>query len=183
METKQSIRKEVFRRRELASRDQIRRNSHAIFKRLCALPVFREASWIYLYIDCRNEVMTEEIMEEALRQGKRVAAPKVCGKDMVFYEITSREDLEPGYFKIQEPREGQKPADDETALIVMPGVAFDPQRRRVGYGGGFYDRYLNSHRNHATAAVAFDFQMFEQVPWEDTDILPDILITETRCYQ
>lgn len=182
METKQAIRKTVFQRRKEADPARIKTDSAAICQKLCSLPAFREASWIYLYIDYKNEVMTEGIMKEALKQGKRVAAPKVTGKDMIFYEITSAGDLEPGYFGILEPKEGLLPTDQADAFLVMPGVAFDKNRNRTGYGGGFYDRYLEKHPHLYKAAIAFEFQMMEQVPTEPTDIVPDILITESEIY-
>lgn len=97
---------------------------------------------------------------------------------MIFYEITSMDDLEPGYFGILEPKEGLAKATGEDGLMIMPGVAFDPFRHRVGYGGGFYDRYLSVHTKHSTAALAFEFQMLEEVPVEPTDLLPDVVITE-----
>lgn len=183
METKQAIRKEIFRRRKEADREQVKRNSHQIFLKLQNRPEYKKAEWIYLYIDCKNEVMTGEILEDALRQGKRIGAPRVEGTDMKFYEITSQEDLEPGYFGIQEPKQGQPEAKGEQGLLLMPGVAFDRECRRVGYGGGFYDRYLEKHREHEKIALAFEFQMMEEVPAEPTDILPDLVLTEAAVYQ
>ena len=66
--------------------------------------------------------------------------------------------------------------------MIVPGVAFDPQRHRIGYGQGFYDRYLSVHREHTTFAVAFDFQVLNRVPAEAADICPSLLITESRTY-
>lgn len=182
METKQSIRKEIFKRRKEADKARIAADSAVICRKLCSLPEFSKADWIYLYIDCKNEVMTGDIMREALSRGKHVAAPRVTGKDMIFYEIRSYDDLEPGYFGIMEPAEGLPEVNCEDAFLVMPGVAFDRQRHRAGYGGGFYDRYLSVHPGLFKAAVAFEFQMLEQVPAEPTDILPDVVITEQEIY-
>jgi len=108
METKQAIRKEVYKRRKEAFSEQIIQDSHQIFLALRRLPAFLQSKWIFVYMDCKNEVKTGEIMEEAWKMGKRVAAPRVEGKDMIFYEITSPDDLEPGYFGIMEPKIGQK---------------------------------------------------------------------------
>lgn len=182
METKKDIRKEVSKRRKAASSQQVIADSAKICDTLCQLEAFQTAEWVYIYIDYKNEVMTGEIMKRALAMGKRVAAPKVVGKDMIFYEIQSLEDLESGYFGIQEPREGLPVAACETALLVMPGVAFDRCRHRIGYGGGFYDRFLEKHTKLYKAALAFEFQMFEEVPVEPTDILPDVVITENSIY-
>ena len=183
MEQKKDIRKEVSKRRKSASLQKVIEDSQTICDTLCQLESFQEAEWVYIYIDYKNEVMTGQIMKNALAMGKRVASPKVVGKDMIFYEIQSLNDLEPGYFGIQEPRENLPVADCETAFLVMPGVAFDRQKHRVGYGGGFYDRYLEKHPNLYKAAIAFEFQMFEEVPVEPTDILPDVVITETHIYK
>ena len=69
---------------------------------------------------------------------------------------------------------------EEDALIIMPGVAFDADRRRIGYGGGFYDRYLAVHPGHVTVAAAYEFQVLEQVPSQEQDIRPQLLVTEDR---
>ena len=183
MEQKKQIRKEVSKRRKEASRQQVIDDSAIICDMFCQLEAFQNAKWVYLYIDCKNEVMTREIMKKALAMGKHVTSPKVVGKDMIFYEIQSLDDLEPGYFGILEPREGLPVADCEEALMVMPGVAFDRQKHRVGYGGGFYDRFLEKHPKFYTIALAFEFQMFDEVPVESTDILPDVVITEKNIYQ
>ena len=183
METKKVIRKEIFRRRKEADPIAVHKNSEQIWQKLFSLPAFQESDWIYLYIDCKNEVMTDGIIEEAFRLGKKVAAPKVVGEDMIFYQISHPEDLEPGYFGIREPKTDLPVADGEDGLMIMPGVAFDNLRHRVGYGGGFYDRYLSKHTRHFTAALAFEFQMMSEVPVEPTDISPEIIVTEKEIYK
>lgn len=113
---------------------------------------------------------------------KRVAVPRVEGKNMTFYYLENWEQLQPGYFQIPEPAWGTA-ASEENALLIMPGVAFDANCNRAGYGQGFYDRYLEAHPDHPTIAIAFDFQLVDEVPSEPTDIRPDMVITETACYQ
>ena len=167
MEAKKAIRKEIFRRRKETDPASICKNSAKIWQKLFSLPAFQESDWIYLYIDCKNEVMTDGIIKEAFRLGKKVAAPKVVGED----------------FGIREPKTSLPVADGEDGLMIMPGVAFDNQRHRVGYGGGFYDRYLSKHTSHFTAALAFEFQMMEEVPTEPTDLLPDVVVTEKTIYR
>ena len=177
METKQSIRKLVFQRRKDAPMSMIENDSHTICRKVIRLPEFLEAKWLIAYMDFNREVMTKELVEEAWKAGKRVAVPRVEGKDMTYYEITSFDQLVPGYFQIPEP-EGCEKAVCEDALLIVPGVAFDRARHRVGYGQGFYDRYLDRHPHHTTVAVAFEFQVMDEVPFEELDILPQILITE-----
>ena len=121
--------------------------------------------------------MTGYLIEEAWKRGKEVAVPKVSGKDMVFYRLTDFSQLEPGYYGIPEPV-GKETVDWEEGLMIMPGVAFDRENHRVGYGGGFYDRFLEKHSGLSLLAVAFDFQILSQVPTEPTDIFPHSSVTE-----
>ena len=101
---------------------------------------------------------------------------------MVFYKLTDFARLEPGYFGIPEPASGEI-VDWPKALMIMPGVAFDRANHRVGYGGGFYDRYLEKHPQLERVAIAFSFQMLPEVPTEPTDICPQIIVTEEEiCY-
>ena len=182
METKKRIRQEIFSRRKAASREQIREDSRKIFETVRALPEYREASSVYAYMDCRNEVMTRAFIRKAWEDGKQVAVPRVEGKEMRFWLIRSFDELAEGYYGIQEPLP-LRPAADESALMIVPGVAFDRERHRIGYGGGFYDRYLSRHTGHTTVAVAFSFQLMDGLPAEPTDILPEILVTEEMVYR
>ncbi|MDD7740428.1 MAG: 5-formyltetrahydrofolate cyclo-ligase [Fusicatenibacter sp.] len=179
METKQSIRKEVFGRRKMAPQEEIENKSDLIFRKLIGLPEFSQAEYFFAYMDFKKEVMTGKMIEYALSLGKKVAVPKVEGDHMVFYEISDFTKLESGYFGIPEP-EGCKECCAQTGFLLVPGVAFDAQKHRIGYGKGFYDRYLCAHPGFFTAAIAFEFQLFDAVPFEETDIRPDILITEDR---
>ena len=103
---------------------------------------------------------------------------------MRYFYIHSYDDVAPGYFNIPEPDETRnlEEAADETALLLVPGVAFDKDRHRCGYGKGFYDRYLSRHTQHATVAMALDFQIVETVPTDVYDICPQMLITPTMIY-
>lgn len=179
MEDKKRIRRAVFAARKAHSDEEIERMSSIIAEKLCSLPVFQKAQRILAYADYNHEVKTGEIIQRALLLGKEVAVPRVEGKDMVFYKITDPCVLQPGYFGIPEPTCGQA-AEWEKALMIMPGVAFDTCNRRVGYGGGFYDRYLEKHPGIDTIALAFEFQIMAEVPFEPTDICPAKILTEAR---
>ena len=182
MESKKDIRKKIFAERKLRSDEQIRTMSLIITERVTALPAFKNASQILVYADYNHEVVTEYLIKEAWKAGKEVAVPKVVEKDMVFYKLTDFSQLEPGYFGIPEPASGEIVEWPE-ALMIMPGVAFDRENHRVGYGGGFYDRYLEKHPQLERVAVAFSFQMLPEVPTEPTDICPQIVVTEEEtCY-
>ena len=177
MEEKKDIRKKIFAERKKCTDSQVEQWSRIITQKVTELEVFDKAERILAYADYNHEVMTGYIVEEAWKRGKEVAVPKVSGKDMVFYRLTDFSQLEPGYYGIPEPARGEA-VDWEKGLMIMPGVAFDRDNHRVGYGGGFYDRFLEKHPELDTVAVAFDFQILSQVPTEPTDLFPDIIVTE-----
>lgn len=177
METKKDIRKKIFSERKKCTDSQIEAWSRLITEKVTALTAFEKADRILAYADYNREVMTGYLIEEAWKRGKEVAVPKVSGKDMVFYKLTDFSQLEPGYYGIPEPVSGET-VDWEEGLMIMPGVAFDRENHRVGYGGGFYDRFLEKHPGLCRLAVAFDFQILSQVPTEPTDIFPHIIVTE-----
>lgn len=181
METKKDIRKKIFAARKECTDAQVEEWSRSITKRIAALPAFKRARRVLAYADYNHEVITRYLIEEAWLAGKEVAVPKVVGKDMVFYRLKDFSQLKPGYYGIPEPEEGET-VDWEDALMIMPGVAFDKENHRVGYGGGFYDRYLEKHPSLERVAVAFDFQILPEVPTEPTDIFPQIIVTEKETF-
>ena len=181
MEAKGNIRKEVFARRRAATQEEIQEKSRMIYEKITALPEFLDADCFFAYMDFKKEVMTRDLIEKALQMGKTVAVPRVEGDDMVYYEIKDFSTLKSGYFGIMEP-DGGKVCTREEGFLLVPGVAFDPARHRVGYGKGFYDRYLSRHTQHATVAMALDFQIVETVPSDVYDICPQMLITPTMIY-
>ena len=181
MEEKKAIRKQIFAARKAHTDQQIDEWSRKITEKVTALPEYRDCRRILAYADYNHEVITKYIIEAAWKDGKEVAVPKVVGQDMVFYKLTDFTQLEKGYFGIPEPARGEI-AKWEEALMIMPGVAFDRNNHRVGYGGGFYDRFLEKHPNVRRVAVAFEFQMMPEVPVEPTDISPEIIVTEKEIY-
>ena len=178
MEEKSRIRKEVFADRKRISDAEVHEKSLLIMEKILALPTYQESQEVFVYVDAKHEVETMDFIRRCMADGKKVAAPRVDGKAMDFYYITSKVDLESGYFGIMEPKVGLPMALEKDALFVMPGVAFDREHHRVGYGGGFYDRYLERMPELKKVAVAYECQMFDEVPYEIFDIRPTILITE-----
>lgn len=180
---KKEIRKLVFARRRAADPAALLADSEIICKKVMETEAFQNASAIYVYMDCKGEVSVRPLLETAWKLGKKTAAPRVTGPgQMRYYYISSYGDVAPGYYQIPEPVT-QEEACDETALLIVPGVAFDANRHRCGYGQGFYDRYLAAHTEHPTIALAFDFQIMEQVPANAFDRLPQMLITEKEVFQ
>ena len=116
------------------------------------------------------------MLEQALRDGKRVAVPKVVGDTMIFVWMDDLTAVEKGYSGIPEPVSVTPVADDPTALVLMPGLAFDPAGHRCGYGGGFYDKFLASEPEHPTLALCYDFQMLPHLETDDYDIPVDCVL-------
>ncbi len=181
MKSKSEIRKEVKAARAAATAEWITENSRKVCDAFLALPEYREAEVVFAYMDCKNEVAVTPVIEQCWKEGKQVVVPKVFGEIMRYYLITSYEDLEEGYFGIREPKhELLTEVVKENGLMILPGVAFDVHRHRVGYGGGFYDRYLEAHPQMKKIAFAFEFQVYDQVPFEVFDRQPEKIITEKR---
>ncbi len=178
---KKEIRAEVKKRRREADEETLHEKSLQILERFRQLSAYKDASLLLAYVDAKREVETRLLMRCAWDDGKKVAAPRVDGDGIMhFYYLRSLKDLEPGAFGIMEPRADCRICEPEEGLLLMPGVAFDEQGHRVGYGGGYYDRYLEKHPHLIHIALAFEFQIFPEVPSEKHDICPDLIVTENR---
>lgn len=151
-------------------------------KRLLAMPEWREAKWVYPFVSCRTEIDTISLLRVLLAEGKyAVALPRVVGKNMEFVAVSSMQELVPGRYGILEPKAGTVVTARE-GFLLMPGLAFDLQGNRVGYGAGFYDRYLeqNDCRGLFKVGYAFDFQVLDAVRAEVHDRRVDAVVTEER---
>ncbi len=137
---------------------------------------YQQAKTIYFYLPYNQEVRTVPMIRRALAEGKRVAVPKVYDDEMRFIYIDSLDGIEKGSFGIPEPVADEPVANDPTALILMPGLAFDRQGHRIGYGGGYYDKYLSAQPGHPTVALCYGFQMQEQLETEEFDIPVDLVL-------
>lgn len=173
---KQELRALVRARKRALTRQQIETASAELARQLLAHPVYRAAKSLYGYLSYNQEVLTLPILQQAQKDGKRVAVPKVFGEEMKFLWLDDLNAVAPGAFSIPEPVADGPEADDETALILMPGLAFDAEGRRCGYGGGYYDRYLAVHTGHTLAALCYDFQMFDRLDTEDYDVPVDVVL-------
>ena len=175
---KKALRREIGAKKSALSAQEIESRSAILAQKLYETEQYRQAKSLYAYLSFNQEVRTNPIIERAWADGKRVAVPKVIGKDMAFIWLTDFNQLGEGYYGIPEPIEDGPVADDKTALVLMPGLAFDPQGHRVGYGGGFYDRFLEQEPNHPLVALCFDFQMLDHLEVESHDVPVDLVITD-----
>lgn len=156
--------------------EQIVFASHRLGVLFCKHPLYKAAKTVYGYLPYNQEVRTIPILKQALMDGKQVAVPKVYGDEMRFIYIDDFSQIDKGYAGIPEPIADEPVAHDETALVLMPGLAFDMEGHRIGYGGGFYDRFLAAEPNHPTLALCYDFQVFPLLETEEFDIPVDSVI-------
>ncbi len=173
---KKELRSLIRARKRAMTRSQIDAKSAALGRLLAESEPYRSASAIYGYLPYNQEVRTVPMLAQALRDGKRVAVPKCYGDEMRFIWLDDLSAVAPGYAGIPEPVADGPIADDPTALVLMPGLAFDPSGRRIGYGGGFYDRFLAREPLHPTLALCYDFQMLPALETEEFDIPVDTVL-------
>lgn len=174
--TKQELRAAIRAKKRAMPLTQIEQKSAALAEQLFATEQYRQAKTIYGYLPYNQEVRTVPILEQALRDGKRVAVPKVYGDEMRFIYMEDLSLVEKSGFGIPEPVADGPVALEEDALILMPGLAFDPMGNRMGYGGGYYDKYLQAQPNHPTVALCYDFQMLQRLDTEEHDIPVDLVL-------
>lgn len=167
---KVSLRKMIREKKRAMTEEQIVSAGERLMELFLASPLYHSAKSIYGYLPYNQEVRTIPILRQALLDGKRVAVPKVYGKEMKFIWITDLDAVAPGYAGIPEPIADEPVADDPSALVLMPGLAFDPQGHRIGYGGGYYDKFLATETMHPTIALCYDFQMMEHLQTDPFDI-------------
>ena len=166
--------------RDRLTDDQIKHASRSCLERILSLPVFEDHEWMYLFLAFNKEMDTLSMIDAFRKAGKRLAVPRVEGKRMRFYEIQSLDDCRPGTLGIPEPCKENVTEITEPGFMLMPGLAFDEAGHRLGYGGGFYDRYLSEHESLRTAGICYDFQIIDHVPAGPYDLCPEILITDKR---
>lgn len=173
---KTELRREIRARKRAMTEAEIEERSAKLGRLFFASRAYQNAKTIYGYLPYNQEVRTVPMLERALKDGKKVAVPKVYGEKMKFLYLDDLTAVAKGYAGIPEPIADEPVAHDETALVLMPGLAFDPQGHRIGYGGGFYDKFLAAEPNHPTLALCYEFQMLPKLDVEDHDIPVDTVL-------
>lgn len=186
---KQQIREQAHAaRRALENKDEL---SVQITDRVRALPEYQRAAVVMYYIDVRAEVRTRHALPAALASGKTIVVPW-CNEhgELELFRLASMDELELGMYRILEPRPelrllpDKQIAPHELDLILVPGVAFDRQGGRTGHGKGYYDKLLQHARADAPLiALAFECQLFPEIPMQDHDIYMDKVVTESAVYK
>jgi 5-formyltetrahydrofolate cyclo-ligase len=183
---KRALRKKIIALRDRLSPAEIMEKSALIAEKLYYLPAYTQAATIMFFIDFGSEVSTRSMVEETIKRGKVALAPKALPKtrELIPSQILNWEaDLAPGAYNIPEPHSDalrpRKP--EEIDLLIVPGVAFDVKGNRLGYGGGYYDRFFPMLKpNVSLIALVFDLQIQPEIPVDDWDQSVDIVITEKR---
>ena len=151
--------------------------NEVICQKLLNLSEIRQAFCVYCYASFHGDAGTWKFMEALLNQGKYIAVPKVTGKQIEFYAISGKKDLEEGVMGIMEPKSTCLKICDPDAPVIVPGIAFDREGNRLGYGGGYYDRFFEREPSHLRFAIAYDFQLLDHIPAEPHDKRVDRIIT------
>lgn len=178
---KQDIRKIIKRKREDLNRDIKEKLDVKIMDNFFNSEYISKSDVIFIYVSMESEINTINMINKLLDMGKRVAVPKVISdkKEMVALEIKSLSELnESGAFGILEPDMSKKNIGDEVDLVIVPGLAFDKRGYRVGYGGGFYDKFLEKYNTIRRVCLCYNFQIIDNIPYEDFDEKVDVIITE-----
>lgn len=187
--TKRELRRKIIELRDQLSPEEIKEKSRRLAENLYSLPAYREAKVVMFFISFGSEVDTRVMLEETIRRGKLALAPKALPKtrELLPSQILDwDQDLVPGAYNIPEPREDKvRPYTPEAIdLLLVPGVAFDQKGNRLGYGGGYYDRFFPLLKpTTPLVALVFDLQIQHRVPVDEWDRRVDFIITEERIIQ
>ena len=185
--SKNEIRNHIRQQRRNQSPSIIQRKSKAIWVSLSSIQEFNRADTIAFYVSIarEGEVDTTTMIEESLSLGKRICIPKVVKNNALrFIEIRSMKDLNKGSFGILEPAGGSRILPQAIDLVIVPGVAFDKSGNRLGFGKGYYDKFLSKLEDGTPIiALAFDFQIVDSIPSSKNDVRVHKIITETRIIE
>lgn len=181
MEDKKAIRKHILNKRDGLTEADRAQWDKDIFQKFISSNHYKNAKNIFIFVSFKSEVNTREIIKKAFKDGKRISVPKVISKEegMKAYVIKGFQDLELSNYGILEPKDTCMEMDvNKIDLVVMPGAAFDNKGGRIGYGGGYYDRFLPKIRkNVKKIALAYKMQLIPIVPMDERDIRVDEIIT------
>jgi 5-formyltetrahydrofolate cyclo-ligase len=181
MKNKKYYREQVKALRDALSKEEKEKKDFAIYNKVVNSKEYKEASCIFIYVSYQNEVDTHEIIKTALSQGKTVCVPKIISlkEGMKVLRINDFNELKASAYGILEPEQVLEENFVIPDLVYTPGVAFDLKGGRIGYGGGFYDRFLDGlNKDVPKYALAYSFQIFDSVPMDERDQRIDAVISE-----
>ena len=187
MKSKKDIRKEISKLRDNLDVNEKSVKDKEILKKLLNIKEYKESQNIFVFVSYKSEVDTHEFIKESIKNDKVILVPKVKNKfgDMGAFKINSFNDLKSGFKGILECDESCSEFNKYNIdIVIMPGLAFDKDGGRIGYGGGYYDRFLKDlNKEIPKIAVAYELQVINNIPMEDYDIKPNKIITEERIIE
>lgn len=180
---KKNLREQILAIRKSLSVDKVESYSDIIMNNLITSELYKKATNIMSYVSFNNEVNTHKFIKKAIEDGKKISVPYIDSKNKIMMPclIDDISELVPGYFGILSPDPNNLKIIDEKSidLVIVPGAVFDISGYRIGYGGGYYDKFLPLLRKDAlSVGLAFSFQVIDKVPFEKYDIPVDFIITE-----
>jgi len=180
---KKEMRKMFLKKRNELSKEEREQKSFLIMEKLLNTEEYKNAETVFCYIDMGSEVKTVPFIEQAWKDGKKVAVP-IAKKDrlMYFVPLTSFDGLKRTKLGVMEPDETMEKQvfPDENSMFIVPGSMFDVKLNRCGYGGGYYDTYIAEKNVKNTIGICYDFQLAEEIPTEEFDRKLSRIITEKR---
>lgn len=185
METKIQLRKLMKLNRDRINQTEKNKLDELIFHNIINNEIFIKAKCIFIYVSFKSEVDTYRIINYAIKQQKKVCVPKVISLDegMKAVLITDLKQLKENSMGILEPEADDESIPENIDLVIMPGLAFDLKGGRLGYGGGFYDRFMQKIGGKVShIALSYEFQILDNIPMGEFDIPVDGIITEKRTY-
>ena len=178
---RRSLRSLLLKRRDSTSADLLKISSKAIRHKLGRVGPYRNALCVGAYHPVGSEVLTQEIIQGLMSTGRMVCLPKISGQDMEFRRILDFSDLEVGSFGIMEPKDAC-PVAESLDVVLVPTVGVSPDGVRLGYGHGYYDRFLARH-DVVTISLTLEKQMVRRIPRSRHDVLMDWIVTEERVVE
>jgi 5-formyltetrahydrofolate cyclo-ligase len=179
---KAEIREQVRERLRLLGDAEKAALDHELYMRVMELSEIRNAGCVYAYASLKREAGTWEILRAVLSAGKRLALPRVSGEKMQFFYVSDLAKLNPGAFGIPEPSAECMPAEEPEAVVLVPGMAFTKDGKRLGKGGGYYDRFSEKEPDHLLIGLAYGFQVHAALPTEAHDRKVDMLVTPETVF-
>lgn len=175
--TKKELRQRIRILKQSLTEEEILHRSEQLCHMVLQNDAYRNAKTIYGYLPFNQEVRTQLLLARALADGKHVALPKCVGKEMFFVLVTDLTRVHSGSIGAPEPIDCAPIAREKDALVLVPGIVFDHRGHRIGYGGGYYDRFLAAEPEHPTIALCYDFQLVPRLDADPHDIPVDTVLS------
>ncbi len=179
---KNLIRQNFFKKRLLLNKDYIDKKSTIIWNKIFDLKIYKACKQIFIYLPFKNELNSFLFIKKALKDNKKIGVPILQDNNMIFSALTNFENLKQNKYKILEPSVINKLSCDKNTIIIIPALAYSKNKYRIGYGGGYYDRFLCQNTCMKTIGVCLDKFIIDSFDIDKFDIAVDIIVTESDMF-